>query len=169
MPKLTDVQRQVLGYWWNLIEAAAREGFTTTETVAMANEVAQSMGERISFQENTAIGQLYGYARRIINSGVAFQAADGSQFINSDMISTPPYARDQAEQNAYPLYHVKFEYTYVDQSGVQQTNYKTSVFPDQLPGTVGELTSAILDDAEAMANKYGHTLLSVQPTTILAV
>jgi len=38
-----------------------------------------------------------------------------------------------------------------------------------LPGTVGELTSAILDDAEAMANKYGHTLLSVQPTTILAV
>lgn len=169
MPQLTDVQRSALGYWWNLIDAAARQGLTTTETISMANDVAATLGQKLSFQENTAISQLYGYARRIINSGTEFQSATPDQAINGDMIATPPYARDQQEQNAYPLYHVKFEYTYVDQSGVQQTTYKTSVFPDVLPDTVGDLTAAVLDDADAMANKYGHTLLSVTPTEILAV
>lgn len=169
MPQLTDVQRSALGYWWNLIDAAAREGFTTTETIAMANDVAHSLGQSISFRENTAISQLYGYARRIINSGSSFQAANPSQSIDSNMIATPPYARDQQEQNTYPLYHVKFQYTYIDQSGVQQTTYKTSVFPDVLPDTVGDLTASVLDDADAMANKYGHTLLQVTPLEILAV
>lgn len=169
MPILTDIQRQALGYWWNLIDAAARQGFTTTEVTAMANEVAQTLGQRLSFQENTAISQLYGYARRIVNSGNAFQAASPSQFIDSNMTAVPPYARDEQERNAYPLYHVKFEYTYLDQSGVRQTTYKTSVFPDVLPETVGDLNAAVLDDAEAMANKYGHTLLSVLPIEILAV
>lgn len=169
MPQLTDVQRSALGYWWNLIDAAAREGLTTTETIAMANDVAHSLGQTISFQENTAISQLYGYARRIVNAGNTFQSADPSQFIDSNMIATPPYARDQAEQNAYPLYHVKFQYTYLDQAGVQQTTYKTSVFADVLPETAGDLTAAVLDDADAMANKYGHTLLAVSPTEILAV
>jgi hypothetical protein len=169
MPVLTPTQRSALGYWWNLIDAAARQGLTTTETISMANEVASTLGQKLSFQENTAISQLYGYARRIVNSGTAFQSASPDRSISSEMVATPPYARDQQEQNAYPLYHVKFEYTYVDQSGVQQTTYKTSVFPDVLPETVGDLTSAVLDDAEAMASKYGHTLLSVTPTEILAV
>lgn len=169
MPQLTDVQRSALGYWWNLIDAAARQGLTTTETISMANEVAATLGQKLSFQENTAISQLYGYARRIINSGTEFQSANPSAHINGEMIATPPYARDQQERNTYPLYHVKFEYTYVNQAGVQETTYKTSVFPDALPETVGELTAAILDDADAMANKYGHTLLAVSPTEILAV
>jgi hypothetical protein len=85
------------------------------------------------------------------------------------MISTPPYARDLQEQSTYPLYHVRFEYTYIDSAGVQQTQFRTSVFSDQLPQTVGELTAAVLDDAEAMAAKYGHTLLSAIPVNILAV
>lgn len=169
MPLLTDVQRSVLGYWWNLIDAAARQGLTASETIGMANEVAATLGQKISFQENTAISQLYGYARRAINAGTEFQSANPASAISSDMVSTPPYARDQQEQNAYPLYHVKFQYTYIDQSGAQQTTYKTSIFPDVLPDTVGDLTSAVLDDAEAMANKYSHTLLSVVPTEILAV
>jgi hypothetical protein len=169
MPRLTDTVRAALGYWYNLISDAARTGFTVTDTVQLANQVAHDLGGSLSFQENTAISTLYGYVRREVNAGNVFQAGTPDQAISADMISTPPYARDLQEQNTYPLYHVKFEYTYLDSAGVEQTSIRTSVFPDQLPDTIGELTSQVLDDAEAMALKYGHTLLSVNLTNILAV
>lgn len=169
MARITDTVRAALGYWWNLISDAARANFTVTDTVQLANQVATDLGGSLSFQENTAISVLYGYARREVNAGNLFQAAQPGQAIDAGMISTPPYARDLQEQNTYPLYHVKFEYTYLDSAGIQQTSYRTSVFPDQLPETAGELTQAVLDDAEAMAAKYGHTLLSAIPTNILSV
>jgi len=169
MPRLNDTVRAALGYWWNLISDAARTGFTVTETIEMANQVARDMGTTLSFGENTAISQLYGHARSIENSGATFQAASAEQGITSDMMATPPWARDVAEQATYPLYYVKFEYTYLDQSGQQQTGIRTSVFTDQLPSTVGDLTSDVLSDAEGMAQKYGHTLLSAVPLQILAV
>ncbi len=169
MARLNDTVRAALGYWWNLISDAARSGFTVTETVSIANQIAKDAGRSISFAENAAISQLYGFARRIENAGTEFQAANPEQGITADMIATPPYARDIAEQLAYPTYHVKFEYTYLDKAGNQQTGIKTSVFSNGLPTTVGALTSDVLDDAEAMANKYGHTLLSAVPLQILAV
>jgi hypothetical protein len=169
MSRLTDPVRAALGYWWNLISDAARAGFTASETIGLANQVAEDLGGKLTFSENTAISQLYGYARREVNAGTYFQSGTDQQSISGGMISTPPYARDLQEQNTYPLYHVKFEYTYLDSAGNQQTTYKTSVFSDALPDTIGELTSAVLDDAEAMAAKYGHTLLQVTPTNILAV
>lgn len=169
MARLSDTQRSALGYWWNLITDAAREGFTVTDTIQLANQVATDLGGKLSFTENTAISQLYGYARRIINAGNSFQAAGMSQSIDASMIATAPYARDEQEMASYPLYHVKFEYTYLDAAGNEQTVIKTSVFPDLLPDTVGDLNAAVLDDAEAMAVKYGHTLLSINPIQILAV
>lgn len=66
-------------------------------------------------------------------------------------------------------YHVKFEYVYRDQAGNIQTATKTDAFPLTLPGTVGDLTAEVLDDAEAMAAKYGHTLISATPLQILVV
>lgn len=169
MARLTDTARAALGYWWNLITDAVTAGLTVTDTVQLANQVASDFGQSISFQENTAISQLYGFARRMENAGNTFQATGQSLGITADMIATPPYARDVQEQASYPLYHVKFEYTYLDSAGVQQTGIRTSVFSDVLPGTVGELTADVLDDAEAMASKYGHTLLSATPLQILAV
>lgn len=169
MARISDTVRAALGYWWNLISDAARANFTVTDTVQLANQVATDLGGSLSFQENTAISVLYGYARREVNAGNAFLAGSPGQAIDASMISTPPYARDLQEQNTYPLYHVKFEYTYIDSAGNQQTSYRTSVFPDQLPETIGELTQAVLDDAEAMAAKYNHRLLSAIPTNILSV
>jgi hypothetical protein len=167
--RLTDTARAALGYWWNLISDAVTAGFTVTDTVQLANQVASDFGQSISFRENAAISQLYGYARRMENAGQLFQNTNPSLGITADMMATPPYARDVQEQASYPLYHVKFEYTYLDTAGNQQTGIRTSVFPNQLPSTVGELTASVLDDAEAMASKYNHTLLSATPLQILAV
>lgn len=169
MARLTDTVRAALGYWWNLISDAARGGFTVTDTVTAASDIAATVGRTVSFAENQAISTLYSFARQEVNAGNAFLAGEPGQGITASMISTPPYARDLQEQNTYPLYHVKFEYTYIDQAGNTITSFRTSAFPDQLPATIGELTQAVLDDAEGMAAKYGHTLLSAVPTNILAV
>jgi len=169
MPRLTDSVRSALGYWWNLISDAARANFTVTETVQLANQVAQDLGGRLSFQENSAISSLYGYARREINAQAAFSGAGLSDYITPDMISTPPYARDVQEQNAYPLYHVKFEYTYIDSAGNVVTDIKTSAQPMTIGPTLADVTADVLDDAEGFANKYGHTLVSAVPIAILAV
>jgi hypothetical protein len=169
MARLSDTVRAALGYWYNLISDAARAGFTVTDTVQLANQVATDLGSSLRPEDNRAISSLYGYVRREINAGNVFTSADPSQFIDSNMISVPPYARDEAEQVTYPTYHVKFEYVYLDAAGNRQVTTKTDVFPDVLPSTVGELTAQVLDDAEAMASKYGHTLLSATPLLILAV
>lgn len=169
MSRLNDSARTALGYWWNLVSDAARAGFTVTETVQIANQVARQFGETISFRENAGISSLYGYARRIENAGNSFRAAEASKHIDSTMIATAPYAREDAEQASYPLYNVKFRYEYRDQAGNAQTADKTAAFPMALPDTKGELMAQVLDAAEAMAGKYGHTLLSAVPYQILAV
>lgn len=169
MARLTDVQSSALGYWWNLISDAARGGFTVTETVQIATGVARDQGRTLSPAENRAISSLYGYVRREVNASNAFLAGDANQVINSDMVSIPPYARDEQEMNSYPQYHVKFAYEYIDQAGNRQSAIKTSVFNDISYTTIGELTSEVLSDAEAFAAKYNHTLLSATPIAILAV
>lgn len=170
MAALSDAERAALGYWWQLVSDAARNGLTVTDTVSMVKQVATDMGTSLSFQEYGAVSKLYGYARREVNAGSALQSAPSDRYIDSSMMSSPPYAQRSAqEMTTYPLYHVRMEYTYIDKSGVQRTDYKTSVFADTLPGTVGELTSAVLDDAEAMASKYGHTLISAVPINIMVV
>lgn len=169
MARLTDTLRAALGYWWDLVAGAAQQGFTAAETVQLANGIAKDLGGSLSFQENTAISQLYGYARRIENAGNSFTSASPDKFIDSSMIADAPWARVESEQNAYPIYNVKFTYTYLDSAGNEISTTKTSVFKNGLPATVGELTQAVLDDAESLALKYGHTLLSATPFQIQAV
>lgn len=169
MPRLDPVQGQALGYWWSLIVDAVAAGFTTTETTQLVNQWARDNGGTISFQANTAISQLYGYARREFNASNAFQAADPGATITPDMISTPPWARGEQEQSSYPVYYVKFQYTYLDANGEQQTAVRTSVQPLTLADTVQGVTDDVTTDAEAFAAKYGHQLLSAVPFSILAV
>lgn len=169
MALLSESLRTALGYWWNLITDAVREGFTATDTTSLASQVAKDLGGSLSFKDAQDVAVLYGYAKRIDNAGNALQAADASKFIDSNLMAVAPYARDVAERNAYPLYHVKFEYVYLDSAGNQQTAIRTDAIPLALPGTVGELTAQVLSDAEAMTNKYGHTLLSATPLQILVV
>lgn len=169
MAILSDVQRAALGYWWNLVSDAALSGATVTETVQAANSIAREMGQGLSPEMNRAISSLYGYARRGVNSSNVLTAATEASYINSDMMSVAPYARDEQERNTYPIYHVKFEYTYIDQAGNEQTTYRTSAIEDGLPGTVGELQQYVQDDAEGMAAKYGHQLISANLFQILAV
>lgn len=169
MPLLSESQRTALGYWWNLIIDAVAAGFSATDTTSLANMVAKDLGSSLTRQANNDIATLYGYAKRIDNAGNALQAAEPGKGIDSSMLAVAPYARDDQERAAYPVYNVKFTYEYLDANGVRQSTTRTDAIKMTLPGTVGELTERVLSDAEAMANKYGHTLLSATPLQILVV
>lgn len=169
MPRLDEPQRAALGQWWNLVTDAAQSGFTTTETTAIAAQIAHELGGNISFTESRSIAQLYGYAKRIDNASREFQNAPPGATIEPRMVAIPPYARDDREMASSPMYHVKFYYTFIDANGEEQTGVKTSIIPQSLPDTIDLLNDMVQVDAEAFAAKYQHQLVSAIPFSILAV
>lgn len=169
MARLNDAQTSALADWWNLLRAEASLGTTVTDVQVVAAATAANAGRSLTFEESTAIAVLYGYARRLDNAATAFQGADLADTITPDLIGIPPWARDQQVMNTAPIWHSTFEFTYIDQAGNQQTDFRTSVFTMTLPSTVGELTDALQSDAEAMAQKYEVTLVGINPIELLAV
>lgn len=169
MPRLTQPQATALGNWWDIISSAAYGGLLATDVIAAAADIARQEGGSLSFTESQAIAVLYGYAKRMSNAADALQSASDDDPVGADVIGIPPWARDEQESNAIPIWHTTFEYTYIDADGVQQTDYRTSIFKVTFPGTVGELKDAVDEDAQAMADKYGHEFVSANVTQILAV
>lgn len=169
MARLSDVQSAALANWWELAQYAANNGFTSTDTVGAASDIAQAAGRSLTFEEGTAIAQLYGYARRIFNASDALQSTAPDAGITPDIMAIPPWARDEQVMATVPIWHTTFEFTYIDQAGNQVTEFKTSVEDMTFPATVGELQDNVQADAEAMAAKYGVQLVSINLISLLAV
>lgn len=169
MARLNDAQRAALANWWDLAQTAASGGYTATDVTAVASDLAAQAGRSLGFAEASAIAQLYGYARRMTNAADVFQGAPPDAQVTPDMIGIPPWARDQVEMNTTPLWHGTFEFTFIDQAGNVQTEFRTSAFPMTLPDTVGEIADAMQADAEAMAAKYEVQLIDINPIQLLAV
>lgn len=169
MARLTDAVRGALGNWWSLVSDAAANGFTASDTVAAAADLASQYGVSLSLVESSAIATLYGYSARMQHAADAFQGADLSNAVTADMIGTPPWAREDAEQATLPIWNATFEFTTIDGDGNVITGYKTSVFKYNLPSTVGDLFDAINEDAMAMAAKYNVQFVSANPIQLLAV
>lgn len=169
MALLDDSTRAALANWWTLLAAEAALGTTVTDVQVIASATAQNAGRSLSFDESRAIAVLYGYARRIENAGAALQASSLDAPITPDLMAIPPWARDQQVQNTVPIWHTTFEFTYIGQAGEIVTDFRTSVNDMTFPATVGELQDQVQADAEAMAEKYGVTLVSARLTTLLAV
>lgn len=169
MPRLTSTQAATLADWWPLVQHAGFGGFTTTDLTVAARSIATEAGVTLSFETNTALATLYGYARRMSNAADMVQSALDSDTIIADHIAVPPWARDETVMNTAPIWHVSFQFTYLDQQGIQQTDYRTSVFEMTLPDTIGDLKDAITEDAQAMADKYRFTFVDAQLNMILAV
>jgi hypothetical protein len=169
VPRLDDTQRAALASWWDLAQTAANNGYTTTDTITAASDLARQAGAALAFDESSAIATLYGYAKRMSNAAGELQAANPGAIIDPSMMGIPPWARDEQVMNTSPLWHASFQFTFIDQAGVQQTEFRTSVFTMTLPQTVGELAAAIDEDAQAMADKYNVQLVDATPIQLLAV
>lgn len=169
MPRLTDSQRSALGRWWTLAEAGAYGGFLSTDIVAAASDLAGQQGSALSFGEARDLAVLYGYGRRMANAAGALGAADANAVIDFTMIGVPPWARDEQVMNTTPIWHVSFDFSYIDAAGNAVTDIRTSVFEMTMPETVGGLTDALQEDAQALADKYNVELTGIQLREILAV
>jgi len=169
MPRLTATVAAALADWWPLALDAGFKGYQAGDLQSAARDIAAASGETLPFQTYTALATLYGYARRMYNASQAVSNADDTTYIASEHIATPPWARDIPAQNANPIWHVTYQFTYMDQDGFSQTEFKTSIFEQNFPQTIGELKDAISEDAQALADKYGVKLQAVDLHQILAV
>jgi hypothetical protein len=171
MPRLTSTVSAALADWWTLALDAGFKGYSSTDLQSAARDIAEQNDITLPFQTYTALSTLFGYARRMSNASDAVRAADEEDYIQAQHIAVPPWARDEQAQNTQPIWHVTYQFTYLDENGFAQTEYKTSVFdgPGQMPATIGELKDAVNEDAQALAEKYGVTLLVVDLHQILAV
>lgn len=171
MPRLTAAVASALADWWPLALDAGFKGFQAGDLQAAARDIAAENDITLPFTTYTSLATLYGYARRMSNASDAVHAADDADYIVTDHIAIPPWARDQQPMNTSPIWHVSYQMTYLDENGIQQTDFKTSVFehPQPFPQTIGELREAIEGDAQVLADKYGVQLLNVDLHQILAV
>lgn len=169
MPRLTTEQTRALANWWDLAQSAGFGGYTATDTIEAASDIASQFGRSLTFSESTAIAVLYGYAKRMSNAADNLQAALDSDTIIADHIATPPWARDEAVMNTAPIWHVSYLMTFIDADGELQSEYKTSVFEMTMPDTIGGLKDAITEDAQALASKYGVAFSGIDLAQILAV
>lgn len=169
MPRLTAGQRSALADWWELTQHAGYGGYTTTDLIAAASDIAQQFGRSLSFSESSSLAVLYGYARRMFNASQEVQNAAREDYITGAHIAIPPWARDENAMNTSPIWHVTYNATFIDQNGDTITEYKTSVFEGVLPPTIGDLQDAIEEDAQALSVKYQYQFVSAELTEILAV
>jgi hypothetical protein len=169
MSRLTATQRTALADWWQLAVDGGFGGYLANQVTAAAADLARQTGRVFTFATSQAVAALFGYARRMSNAATEAQNADDAEYIQSQHIAIPPWARDQSDMNTYPIWHVTYKFTYIDTFGVQHTEYKTSIFDTQLPATIGALKSAIEDDAQAIAGKYQVSYVSTDLHQVLAV
>jgi hypothetical protein len=167
--RLPDTVREALGNWWTLAMSAGYGGYTTTDTVSAAGDLAGQFGRSLTFSESSAIATLFGYARRMSNAADQVQAAFRDTVIGPEHIAVPPWARDEAEMATLPIWHVHFDLTYTDANGVIQTERKVATYRMTFFDTFGELQDALDADAEAMASKYDGEFISADVKEIHAV
>jgi hypothetical protein len=171
MPRLTGPVRSALADWWSLAYDAGFGGYSATDTITAASDLARQTGRSFAFATGNAIATLFGYARRMSNASDVLTSAADNHYIESKHIAIPPWARDEQAMNTNPIWHVTYHFTTIDATGAQSTAFKTSIFeyPQPFPDTVGALKEAVTEDAQALASKYGLTFVGIDLHQILAV
>lgn len=167
MPDLSPAARKALAYWPQ-IEEAARDGMTTQDLWSLLQDTAEEMGLSGPGVSAAGVSELRGIATSIQRSEQRFARADADLSIEHTMITEPPWARALPSQNALGIFQVRYQHTYLI-DGEQQTDWRTSIFRGQLPGTVGDLRAAITEDASMLSNKYGVDHVDFDNVQILAV
>lgn len=167
MSDLSDQARKAMTYWGE-IQAAASEGMTTADLWSLIQDAAEEMGLESPGVTIRGVSELRGLAGRIIASGRTFATAGPEISLSGRDWAEAPWSRPLAEQNALGIWQVRFQHTTLGPDG-PETQWRTSVFTGSVPGTVGELRSALEEDAQAMATKYGVGHIGFDNVQLLVV
>jgi len=167
LPDLTPEARKALAYWPQ-IELAAAERMTTADLWSTIQDAAEELGLSSPGVTLRGVSQLRSIATQIQASGRRLETLADAADLTGQHIAEAPWSRSMAEQNALGIYQVRYQHTTLTADG-PETNWRTSVFYGQLPGTVGELRDAIEEDAGQLANKYGVSHLDFSNVQVLSV
>lgn len=140
---LQPAAQAAYGRWWTLALAAVDGGFTSSDTLAAAADIAKQQGQPLSFQEGTGITQLYSMASNIIRAQNTMASSPDNVSIDASMIGQAPWARSEQEQTASPLWYAQVQTTYVDPEGNQMQGWQTVMIPQVLPSSVGSLRAQL--------------------------
>lgn len=158
--------RRAMAYW-GVIEQATRDRLGTAEIWQAIREQAAASGLDSPGVTAQDVSRLRGLAGNVRATSARLENADTGYALDSTMIARAPWARPLAERNTLPLYQVRFEHT-TENNGETTTEWRTVMFRNTLPTTVGELIDALQQDAEQMADDYGYTHVGIGSFSILA-
>lgn len=153
MTNLSDAARKALAYWPQIEEAAAAR-MTTADLWSNLRDAAQELGRDTPGVSILGVNELRSLATTIQASAARLDRMADSFAIDARHVGQAPWSRDPAERDALSIFQVRYQHTTLGAEG-PETNWRTSIFYGQLPGTAGELRQAIAEDAGQLANKYG--------------
>lgn len=167
MPDLSDAARNALAYWPQ-IEYAAANRMPTAQLWDTLNAAAADLGLDTPGVTLQGVNELRHLATTIQASSARLERSDPSYRLEGNLVSEAPWSRSLAERDAMPMFQVRYQHTTVGPNG-EETNWRTSTFHGQLPGTIGDLFDAIEEDAEHLADKYGHSHVGTGGHQVLSV
>lgn len=154
MSELSDAARKALAYWPQ-IEYAAQARMTTADLWGVLRDHADELGLSSPGVTLRGVNELRSLATSIQASADRLERADPSARLDSRLVSEAPWGRSLAERDALPMFQVRYQHTTIGPNG-PETSWRTSVIRGQVPRTVQDLMDAVAEDAEMLANKYGH-------------
>jgi hypothetical protein len=169
--------------WWSFVsyaasavDAAGKFLYTLTDASSAASDIAKTIGGAYAAYNPIGISQLFSAARTIARAGAALGSADASAQIDEKMVAPAPWARPLADQLAMPSWQARTQVQYINEAGVQVTEYFTVGIEQTLPSSVGDLQSQIegsLDTMLTAAPNEGTPrrgqLVAVNSITLLSV
>lgn len=161
-------QAQGLLFAWGAIEQATAAHATTAEVYQAIRDAAEAQGMPAPSIPLRAVNELRAYAAGIRNASANLSKADASTAMLSDYIAQAPWSRDLAAQNASPELQVRFQQSFMDETGNAFTHWRTLLIPGAYPESIQALFDHIEAVAEALADEYGVTHQGVGAVQLIA-
>ena len=139
--------------YWNEISAAANDRATTADLWSRIRDQADQLGLSSPGVSVQGVNELRRLATSIERSGRALTKASETSGIEPGMIGEAPWSRALQDRGGIGIFQVRYKHSFIDSEGLQ-SEWRTSVFNNGLPATVGELRANIIEDANQLANKY---------------
>jgi hypothetical protein len=154
MPTAQQVSTAISKYW-GIVMSAATQHLNTADLWGAIRDAAEAAGLASPGVSASAISVVRGQAGRIAAATENLAAAQPELGLDASMIAQAPWSRPLADQNTTPLYQVRFESTVITPEGGTLTQWQTTMVQGSLPGTVGDLTDLVTQDAQLMAAAGG--------------
>lgn len=154
--------------YWGVIEMAAREHATTADLWSWMRDLADELGLHQRLPTVQGVSILRGMAGEIVERGRQFGELPDSRRVTGRYVTTPPWARAGAAQRALPMFHVRYQHTFVH-NGEELTQWRTSVFTGRVQHTAGQLRELVALDAANLAQEYGTDHVGVDDLQVMVI